>query len=370
MQNPRIETCPVDVGAPGAGITIIGGGLSGLFLGVQLARQSVRVRVIDSGSYPRHRVCGEFICGRGLRLLADSGLTASLIDSGALWCDTVSFFCGKRSTGYRPLGEKALCVSRHLLDHLLVQCLQDAGGDFQSSTRYAGDFSSPGIIRATGRIPTPDSVSGERWLGLKGHLVNADPVAGLQMHRVPSGYVGVNSVEKGRVNVCGLFNLHDTDLPRKNLHQHLLCGEVGSALHALTQSGSWDTGSLTSVAGFSLKPLQNQKNSRFSTSCQSGEFRLGDAYTMIPPFTGNGMSMALESASLAVDPILAWQSGRLDWREAVHLHESECRRRFSRRLSCARQLHRLMFVPNIGSRLFVDLPSISPVRQMLFRLTR
>lgn len=370
MQKPGNETSLADEGGPGPGpgITIVGGGLSGLFLGLQLSRQSIPVRVIDAGSYPRHRVCGEFICGRGLQLLEDAGLTRPLVESGALWCDTVSFVCGQRSTGYRPLAEKALCVSRHLLDHLLIKFLQDAGGVIQCSTRFAGDFSSPGIIRATGRIPTPDSVSGERWLGLKGHLVNANTVPGLQMHRVPSGYVGVNTIENGRVNVCGLFNLQDMDLPRGNLHQHLLSGEVGSALHDLIYSGSWDQDSLTSVAGFSLR--SPRARDRSSSDSQMSEFRLGDAYTMIPPFTGNGMSMALESADLAVGPILAWKSGHLDWGEAVCRHDAACRRRFRRRLICARQLHKLMFVPNIGSRLFVDLPSISPVRQVLFRLTR
>ena len=44
-------------------IEIIGGGLSGLSLGLSLLRRGVAVRIIESGSYPRHKVCGEFVCG-------------------------------------------------------------------------------------------------------------------------------------------------------------------------------------------------------------------------------------------------------------------------------------------------------------------
>ena len=50
-------------------ITIVGGGLAGLALGVALRRNDVPVSVIEAGHYPRHRVCGEFISGEGLRVL-------------------------------------------------------------------------------------------------------------------------------------------------------------------------------------------------------------------------------------------------------------------------------------------------------------
>ena len=49
-------------------ITIIGGGLAGLSLGIGLRQNGVPVTIIEAGQYPRHRVCGEFISGRGLNL--------------------------------------------------------------------------------------------------------------------------------------------------------------------------------------------------------------------------------------------------------------------------------------------------------------
>lgn len=40
---------------------IIGGGLGGLCLAIQLARQGVEVLLFEKNSYPQHKVCGEYI---------------------------------------------------------------------------------------------------------------------------------------------------------------------------------------------------------------------------------------------------------------------------------------------------------------------
>ena len=55
-------------------ITIVGGGLAGLTLGIGLRRRGVPVTVWEAGHYPRHRVCGEFISGRGQETLSRLGL--------------------------------------------------------------------------------------------------------------------------------------------------------------------------------------------------------------------------------------------------------------------------------------------------------
>jgi flavin-dependent dehydrogenase len=48
-------------------ITIIGGGLAGLTLGIVLRRREVPVTMIEAGHYPRHRVCGELSVARDSR---------------------------------------------------------------------------------------------------------------------------------------------------------------------------------------------------------------------------------------------------------------------------------------------------------------
>ena len=49
-------------------IQIVGGGLAGLTLGIALRKKEIPVAIFEAGNYPRHRVCGEFISGRGLEI--------------------------------------------------------------------------------------------------------------------------------------------------------------------------------------------------------------------------------------------------------------------------------------------------------------
>src|SRR6266567_1458074 len=84
-------------------ITIVGGGLAGLTLGIGLRQRGIPVVLWEAGAYPRHRVCGEFICGRGLDSLTRLGLRDSLLQAGAVEAHTAAFFFGKASSPTRPL---------------------------------------------------------------------------------------------------------------------------------------------------------------------------------------------------------------------------------------------------------------------------
>jgi 2-polyprenyl-6-methoxyphenol hydroxylase-like FAD-dependent oxidoreductase len=72
---------------------------------------------------------------------------------------------------------------------------------------------------------------------------------------------------------------------------------------------------------------------------------LGDAHSIIPPFTGNGMSMALEAAALAVAPLRRYAVGEIDWESAcAHVRET-ARRAFGKRLSLAGTCQSLLLAP-------------------------
>ena len=67
-------------------VTIIGGGLAGLTLGIGLRQHGVPATIIEAGNYPRHRVCGEFVSGRGQATLARLGLRAMLATGTSSSC--------------------------------------------------------------------------------------------------------------------------------------------------------------------------------------------------------------------------------------------------------------------------------------------
>src|SRR5688572_15234786 len=116
-------------------ITIIGGGLAGLSLGIGLRQRGVPVTIFEAGKYPRHRVCGEFISGRGQRSLERLGLRDKLIQAGTHIAKTAAFLSGKISWR-KELPESALCISRFVLDNLLAEEFCKLGGELKSGSRW------------------------------------------------------------------------------------------------------------------------------------------------------------------------------------------------------------------------------------------
>jgi 2-polyprenyl-6-methoxyphenol hydroxylase-like FAD-dependent oxidoreductase len=184
----------------------------------------------------------------------------------------------------------------------------------------------------------PPTEKGVRWFGLKAHARNVTLTADLEMHVSPRGYVGLCQVDNGAVNVCGLFRrrLGESDTPKN--WQEWLRGQSGSRLNQRLASADFDENSFCAVAGISLCPRRAAKRS---------ECCIGDAITMIPPVTGNGMSMAFESAEMAVEPLLAWSNGDIPWDEARRQIAHRCDEAFSRRLAWAKWLQRMILAPSL-----------------------
>jgi len=66
---------------------------------------------------------------------------------------------------------------------------------------------------------------------------------------------------------------------------------------------------------------------------------------MIPPVTGNGMSMAFEAAQMAIGPLVAHSRGEIAWAQARQAIARACDHAFAQRLRWAQGLHWMMFAP-------------------------
>src|SRR5258705_138410 len=185
-------------------ITIVGGGLAGLTLGIALRRQGIPVTIWEAGHYPRHRVCGEFISGRGQETLARLDLREQLIQAGAITSNTAMFLYGNAKSQARPLPKPALCLSRFVLDAVLAKIFRDLGGRLRENERWRANEFGEGTVRANGRR-AQSTVNGWHWFGLKVHARNLPLQADLEMHIVQNGYVGLTRLPNNQVDVCGLF---------------------------------------------------------------------------------------------------------------------------------------------------------------------
>ncbi len=315
-------------------VIIVGGGLAGLTLGIGLRHRGVPVTIREAGVCQRHRVCGEFISGRGQDTLARLGLSGMLDEAGAVRARTVAFFTASRSTAPRPLPAAGICLSRQVLDAVLAARFRELGGELIENERVIADFGE-GIVRATGRRAAP-AASGTRWFGLKIHARQVELTADLEMHVSPQGYVGLCRINGGEVNVCGLFRKGSSGSADATNRRVLLRGQPGSPLHQRLAKGEFADQSWCAVAGISLHPQH---------AAARPELSVGDAITMIPPVTGNGMSMAFESAELAIAPLTQWSMGERSWQAACDTIARACDAAFARRLAWARWLQSAVLIP-------------------------
>ncbi len=309
-------------------ITIAGGGLAGLSLAHGLRMRDIPVTVLEAGHYPRHRVCGEFISGVSTETLANLGILPLFDD--AIRHRTLSWHQLGRPLHVDKLPVPALGISRHVLDERLRQRVEAAGGEIHTGTR-ARPKPAEGLVWAAGRRPQTG-----KWLGLKAHVRGVPTTADLEMHAGLNGYAGLAGVEDGWLNVCGLFRIDRAISARGGdlLPAYLEAGG-NHGLAGLLRRAEWRHDSFSAVAGFALG---RQK-------IPPGLLCLGDSESMIPPFTGNGMSMAFQAAERAVGPLAAWSTGELPWCEVRNELRISLRKRFQRRLAISSMLHHVLLDP-------------------------
>ncbi|MFM8830552.1 MAG: NAD(P)/FAD-dependent oxidoreductase, partial [Spartobacteria bacterium] len=303
-------------------ITIAGGGLAGLSLGIALQFRGVAVTLHEASVYPRHRVCGDFISGVSEETLSTLGVSECLADAtkleSATWYDSRGRLAEMKVPGRG--------ISRWKLDECLQKKFVSLGGKLVTHSRIAA---APGVVWAAGRPRQPSS-----WLGLKCHARNLALTHDLEMFTSPGGYVGLAKIEDGKVNICGLFKSRgDRSAKGTGLLLAMLRECSLRDLAERLEAADLDESSFCGVAGF-------------QTGWQAGpEFRIGDAAGMIPPFTGNGMSMAFESAACALQPAMDYATGSKSWLEAASASTAAQESRFKHRMAAAGILHHCLTNP-------------------------
>ena len=330
-------------------ITIAGGGLAGLSLAAALRLHDVQVTVLEAGEYPRHRVCGEFISGVSEETLSALGIADMLDDAHRH--RSLGWYESERLIHRDEFKTPALGISRYLLDERLCERVKAMGVEVITRSRVQPQ-PREGLVWTAGQRPRNG-----QWIGLKAHVRGISRSADLEMHAGKNGYAGLAEVEDGWTNVCGLFRL-DRSIKADGinlLYAYLDAGENHTLANQLRDC-ECRFGSFSAVAGFELGhqiPVP-------------GLLTLGDAESMIAPFTGNGMSMAFQAAECAVGPLVSYSRGEQSWQETSNLVRASVKRKFRRRLAVAGAVHPILFTTG-GRSLLQSLASarLLPFQPML-----
>jgi flavin-dependent dehydrogenase len=238
-------------------------------------REGARVHIVERSQFPKHKVCGEFLSPEIAPVLARAGVLDAFLDCQPFRVRRMSLHFGLREK-HAVLPEPAYGLSRYTFDHLLWSTAEALGA------QRSEDASNPAIV-ACGRPPGSDS-KGTRLFGFKAHFEGPVDDA-VELYFLGRAYVGINCIEQGRTNVCGLA-------PESLLNAH------GFNPESLMEAGP--------ALRSRLKPLHRVMKWIFTGPLEYAQrwdrndvYLAGDALSFVDPFTGSGLLCAAVTGSLA-----------------------------------------------------------------------
>lgn len=351
-------------------VAIVGAGPAGATLAALLADRGVAVTIYDRDRFPRDKLCGEFLSYDALPILEPLGAIEAIDAAGAPRIDRCRIV-GRRRTYEFSFPYSARGVSRLLLDDLLLRIAAGKGATRRDGEAVS-DIASLGarvVVGSWGRWGRFDQQLGRRFVrdrsrrnfGFKRHY-RGDEMGGLiELHSFGRGYLGVNAVEGGVNNICGL------------VHASRLSGHRGG-WESFVETIRAEEPALDELFARHRPAQEGFLSSepvifRARDAVEGGVFMIGDASGIIDPLTGNGMAMAVQSAVLSAPFILRLleQPSR---RAAIEDGYRRAHRRFfARRIAWSRAAAALLSRPRLNDLALASVPS-PRVGQLFLNRTR
>jgi len=331
-------------------VIVIGGGLAGLTSALHLLRAGVRVVIIEKQSYPRHKVCGEYISNEILPYLQWLDADPAVLQPAHIERVCISTATGKSIETGLPLG--GFGISRYTLDNFLMQKVIAAGGiliedtvtdvnyhqdNFTVSTALGSTLNARFVIGAYGKRSALDqqllrdfSSVKSPWLAIKGHYQGNFPDGLVALHNFTGGYCGVSKVENNIINICYLVS-YDTFKQFKNISIH-----QEQVLHRNPHLKAV----LESCDPLFERPVSiSQVSFAAKNKVDRHILMTGDTAGLIHPLCGNGMAMAIHSAKIASEQLLSYLSGEVSSRSELEAgYTKEWKKAFGKRMAAGKLL--------------------------------
>lgn len=323
---------------PGYDAIVVGGGPAGATAAALLAQAGWHIALIEKTQFPRSKVCGEFISETTWPLLRQLGIAGALLDIAGPVVLRVGVYAGDAMVSAAlpaPTGrvhENGRALGREHLDTLLLRRAAELGVDIWQPWTLSGIASNANgydctiaekggaqtrhlrsclIIAAhgsweSGAMPTHSQRLPPRagdLFGFKAHFTNsALPFDLMPLIAFPGGYGGMVHSDGQRVSLsccirrdqlatCRRRLPHASAGPAVLAHIEAFNRGVALALSAATLDGVW----------LSAGPLRTGMHS-FG---KDGIFAVGNAAAEAHPIVAEGISMAVQSACLLCEQLIA-----------------------------------------------------------------
>ena len=333
-------------------VIIIGGGLAGLIAGIHLSKKDFSVLIIEKNSFPKHKVCGEYISNEVSNYLKSLNLDIDSLNPKHIDKLSFSLVSGKMINTKLPLG--GFGISRYELDYYLYKEAIQSGCEISTENviesvfindeftvkTNSNEYSASVVLGAFGKRSNLDVKlkrkfiqNKSEWLGVKAHYKFDFPDDLVGLHHFKGGYCGVSKIENNLVNVCYLSN-YEAFKKYKNIEEYqekVVCENPNLKSVFKNAEITFDKPLTISQISFDKK-----------NSVENHMLMIGDSAGLIHPLCGNGMAMAIHSAKLASESVLEFLENKISRISMEENYKKNWNLNFRKRLFTGRLLGKLL----------------------------
>jgi menaquinone-9 beta-reductase len=365
-------------------VAIIGGGLAGLCLSIQLRQQGYSVIVFEKESYPIHKVCGEYISRESWNFLRSLGLPLQEMQLPIIDRLFLSAPNGTALITKLPLG--GFGISRYKLDSELAQIAKSKGVVVKESTKVDAvhfdeefqvvfgqqNITAKMCCAAYGKRSNLD-VKWKRsfldkhdqrlnnFVGVKYHIQTDWPDDVIGLHNFENGYCGISKIEEDKYCLCYMTRAENLkrsgndirQMEEAILHVNPHLKRIFSQSHFLPEFPV-----TISQISFSTK-----------TPVEDHVLMLGDAAGMITPLCGNGMSIAFHTSKIAANLVALFLKGSINRQQLENLYAQQWKSHFSKRLQTGRTLQKFFGKKSLSNVFVSSFKTFPFLAKPLIRMT-